>query len=167
MFDIETISALLAICAGNSPVTGEFPVQRPVTRKFDVFFDLRPNKRLSKRWWGWWFETPSRPLWRYCNANFTICTLYSFQFIQAWSKICSSFVQPVIRAWHRCVTRTNAVLFSVGSDKNKLQQNFNQYAKKPLKKMRMDMSLTKCWRFVKTATWKLIKAEWFIHASVN
>ena len=37
---------LLAICAGNSPVTGEFPAQRPLTRSFDVFFDLRLNKRL-------------------------------------------------------------------------------------------------------------------------
>ena len=43
---METFSALLAICAGNSPVPGEFPTQRPVTRSFDVFFDLRPNKRL-------------------------------------------------------------------------------------------------------------------------
>ena len=41
-------SALLAICAGNSPVVGEFPAQRPVTRSFDVFFDLRLHKRLSK-----------------------------------------------------------------------------------------------------------------------
>ena len=39
---------LLASCAGNSPITGEFPAQRPVTRSFDVFFDLRPNKRFSK-----------------------------------------------------------------------------------------------------------------------
>ena len=38
---METLSALLAICAGNSPVRGEFPSQRPVTRSFDVFFDLR------------------------------------------------------------------------------------------------------------------------------
>ena len=45
---METFSALLALCAGNSPVTGEFPSQRPVTRKFDVFFDLRQNTRLSK-----------------------------------------------------------------------------------------------------------------------
>ena len=42
---METFSALLAICAGNSPVTGEFPSQRPVTWSFDVFFDLRLNKR--------------------------------------------------------------------------------------------------------------------------
>ena len=41
-------SALLAICAGNSPVPGEFLAQRPVTRSFDVFFDLRLIKRLSK-----------------------------------------------------------------------------------------------------------------------
>ena len=34
-------SASLDICAGNSPVTGEFPAQMPVTRSFDVFFDLR------------------------------------------------------------------------------------------------------------------------------
>ena len=59
---METFSALLAICARNSPVPGEFPTQRPVTRTFDVFFDLRPNKRLSKQWWGWWFETLSHPL---------------------------------------------------------------------------------------------------------
>ena len=38
---METFSALLAICAGNSPVTGEFPAQRPVTRSFDASFDLR------------------------------------------------------------------------------------------------------------------------------
>ena len=49
----ETFSALLAFCAGNSPVTGEFPAQRPVTRSFNVLFDLRRNGRLSKQWWGW------------------------------------------------------------------------------------------------------------------
>ena len=38
---METFSALQAICAGNSPATGEFPTQRPVTQSFDVFFDLR------------------------------------------------------------------------------------------------------------------------------
>ena len=46
---------------------GEFPAQRPVTRIFDVFFDLCLNKRSSKQSWGWWFETLSRPLWRHCN----------------------------------------------------------------------------------------------------
>ena len=52
---------------GEFTGTGEFPSQRPVTRSFDVFFDLRPNKRLSKQPWGWWFQTPSWSLWRQCN----------------------------------------------------------------------------------------------------
>ena len=73
---METFSALLAIWAGNSPVTGEFPAQRPLTRSFDVFFDLRLNKRLSKPWWGWWFEAPSRPLWRHCNVQVLITLLW-------------------------------------------------------------------------------------------
>ena len=63
-----TFSTLLVICAGNSPVTGEFHAQRPVTRSFDVFFDLRLNKRLRKQWREWWFDTPSRSLWRHCNG---------------------------------------------------------------------------------------------------
>ena len=57
-------------CAGNTQVTGGFPAQRPVTRSFGVFYDLHLNKRLSKQSWGRWFETPSRPLWRHCNAIF-------------------------------------------------------------------------------------------------
>ena len=65
--DVIKFSTLLAICEGNSPVSGEFPAQRPVTRSFDIFFDLRLNKRLSKQSLGWWFETLSCPLWRQCN----------------------------------------------------------------------------------------------------
>ena len=65
---METSSALLAICAGNSQVTGEFPTQRPVTQSFDVFFDLCLNKQ-SKQRWGWWFEMSSRSLWCHCNAK--------------------------------------------------------------------------------------------------
>ena len=67
--ELKTFSALLALCAGNSPVTGEFPSQRPVMNNFNVFFHLCLNKRLSKKSWGWWLETPSRPLWCRCNAN--------------------------------------------------------------------------------------------------
>ena len=53
---------------------GEFPTQGPVTRSFDVFFDLRLNKRLSKQPWGWWFETPAWSLWHHqCN----VCDNYS------------------------------------------------------------------------------------------
>ena len=66
---METFSALLAICAGNSPVTGELPTQSPVTRSFDVFFYLRLNKQFGKQSRGWWFETLSRPLWRHRNVD--------------------------------------------------------------------------------------------------
>ena len=65
---METVSALLALCAGNSLVTGVFPAQRPVTRSFDVFFDLRLNKWLSKQSWGWWYETQSRSFWGHYNV---------------------------------------------------------------------------------------------------
>ena len=64
---MEKFSALLSLCVGDSPVTGKFPLQRPVTRGFVVFFDLCLTKQLSKPSRRWWFETPSRPLWRHCN----------------------------------------------------------------------------------------------------
>ena len=72
---MTSISALLALGAGNSQATGEFPTKRPVKRSFDVLFDMRLNKRLIKQSWGWWFETPSSPLWRQCNEclRFNIC----------------------------------------------------------------------------------------------
>ena len=47
-----------------------------MTRSFDVFFDLRPNKQLSKHSWGWWFETLSCSLWRHCNVSFWFLTMY-------------------------------------------------------------------------------------------
>ena len=53
---METFSALLILCVGNSPVTSEFPSQRPVTRSFGIFFDLLLNKCLSKQSWGWWMR---------------------------------------------------------------------------------------------------------------
>ena len=63
---METFSALLAICAGNSPVPMNSPLKRQW--RFDVCIGLCLNKRLSKQWWGWWFETPSRSIWRHCNV---------------------------------------------------------------------------------------------------
>ena len=66
---METFSALLDLCEVNSPVTGEFPSVRPVTRSCYVFFDLRLNKRLCKQSRRLWFETPSRSLWHHCYAQ--------------------------------------------------------------------------------------------------
>ena len=67
---MEAIFASLALCVGNSPVTGEFPAQRPVRRSIGVFFDLHLNKRFSKHSWGWWVETLFHSLWRHCNDPF-------------------------------------------------------------------------------------------------
>ena len=59
---------------------GEFSgPRRPVTRSFDVFFDLRLNKRLSKQSWGWWFETPSSSLWRHCSVGCLNSLLIHYQ----------------------------------------------------------------------------------------
>ena len=63
---MKAFSALLTLCEGNPPITCGFPSQRPVTRSFDVFFDLCLNKRLSQSGRRW-FETPPRSLWRHCN----------------------------------------------------------------------------------------------------
>ena len=68
------IFSVTGLLCGNSSVTGEFPSQRPVTRRFDDFFDLRLNEQLSKQSIRWWFETPSRSLWRHCNVSFS-CTI--------------------------------------------------------------------------------------------
>ena len=79
---METFSALLALCAGNSPVSGEFPAQRPVTRSFDVYFDLHLIKLLSKHSRGWWFETLSCPLWRHRNENHNFrCSQWHFSMV--------------------------------------------------------------------------------------
>ena len=61
------VTCVTDLLCGEFTGPGEFPAQRPVTRSFDVFFDLRLIKRLSKQPWGWWFETPSWSLWRQCN----------------------------------------------------------------------------------------------------
>ena len=64
---METFSALLTLCEGKPPVSGGFPSRRLVTWSFDVFFDLRLNKRLSKQSRRHWNETPPSSLWRHCN----------------------------------------------------------------------------------------------------
>ena len=75
----DKISPMMTSSNGNifhvtGPLCGEFTGHRwiPHTKasdaEFDVFYDMRLNKWLSKQAWGWWFETPSRSLWRHCNA---------------------------------------------------------------------------------------------------
>ena len=81
---METFSVLLAHCMGNSPVTGKFPTKKPVTRSFDVSFDVCLYKRLSKQSRGWWFEAPSRPLWHFHNGITTWDVLHGREKVE-WS----------------------------------------------------------------------------------
>ena len=73
------------IFRATGPLCGEFTghrwitLTRPVTRSFDVFSELRLDKRWNKQSWGWWFGTPSRLLWRQCNGksyyHMMLCTI--------------------------------------------------------------------------------------------
>ena len=100
---METFSALLALCAGNSPVPGDFPSQSPVLWGFDVFFNLRPNKRLSKQSWGWWFETPLCSLWRHCNVSSDmdelVCYLTQRNTQKRATDVIALYTWPVMLLW--------------------------------------------------------------------
>ena len=74
-YQMEAFSALLALCAGISPVNGEFPSQRPVTQSYDVVLDLPLNKGFSKQLRHQWYETQSCSLWRHCN----VCVSYTYR----------------------------------------------------------------------------------------
>ena len=67
------VFGVTGFCAGKSPVTCEFSPQRPLTRIFDVFFDLHLNQQLDKQSKHRWFETPSRSVWRLYNVVEWIC----------------------------------------------------------------------------------------------
>ena len=101
---METFSALMALCAGNS--------QRPVTRSFDVFVYLRLIKHVSKQSWGWWFEISSRPLWRHCNENPLIFMKYKSKaaYPSHISLVCSVwfsilFLSQTPLTWHAMCNR--------------------------------------------------------------
>ena len=56
------------VVKGIHPSPVDSPLQRPVARSCDVFFDLHLHKRLSSQSRCRWFETPSRSLWRHCDV---------------------------------------------------------------------------------------------------
>ena len=108
---------------GNSPVTGEFPAQRPVTWSFDVFFDLSLNKPLCKQSWGWWFETPLRSLWRHCNAMEQstyeeLRVRYRVSFVSSKYDFCSTSVVSVLHGIS-CLIRIT--IFKLRSETTKIK----------------------------------------------
>ena len=103
----DVIKLLLALREGSSPVIGEFSSQMPVMRSFDVFFDLRLNKRLSRPPRGRWSETPSRSLWRQCNVIICLHNFYIryfdsimiMSFVFTWQVSLSSVYFRTKRDW--------------------------------------------------------------------
>ena len=95
------ISVTGSLC-GEFTGPGEFPAQRPVTRSFDVFFDLRLNKPLSKQPWGRWFETPSWSLWRQCNGilMFELVQLFRTEDIVLTVYTMRLSISPWKRTWY-------------------------------------------------------------------
>ena len=94
---MKTFSASMTLCGGNPPVTGGFPSQRPVTRRFDVFFDVRLNKPLSKRSRRRWFETPWLSLWRHCNVVLMLSRAFQPITAQLTNGSCAAFVYNTLK----------------------------------------------------------------------
>ena len=92
-------------------VTGEFPAQWPVTRSFDVLLDLSLNKQTSKLSWDWWFETPSRSLWRQCNVD----TVLGDHFHTIGKQVCRfpSLIMQYINLPQRWLLFKNISVYSV------------------------------------------------------
>ena len=111
---METFSALQALCAGNSPVTGEFPLQRPVTRSFDVFFNLCLKQRLSKQSRRRWFETPSPSLWRHCDVvHLKLFAQYNYSrnALSGYHKCTKAFTwNPVIQIKHGRINKDKFIM---------------------------------------------------------
>ena len=66
---METVSALLALCERKAQVNSRFHSHRTSYTDFDVFFDVSLNKWLNKQSRRWRFEAPGCLLWRHCNAE--------------------------------------------------------------------------------------------------
>ena len=112
---MATFSALLDLCAGNSPVTGELHTQRPVKLSFDAFFDMRLNKRLSKQSFGWWFETPLHSLWRHCimqaNDSRSIKFVWNVFINQTWYWSLKASSGGIVMATVKLVTDCNDYIY--------------------------------------------------------
>ena len=124
---LEIFSALLALCAGNSPVTSEFLTQCLVTPSFDVFFDLCLNKWLSKQLRRQLFETSSHSLWRHCNGNrpmcpvpTALCDVVSVLTLLAWSHgWCKMVTVGYILRWNYCRHYLKLLTFAISFKKHK------------------------------------------------
>ena len=94
LHQMVTFSALLAFCAGDSPVTGEFPTQRPMTRSFDVSFHSRLNQHLNKQCGRQWFEAPWRSLKLICLNQLDLPSVQWHIAARSRHQLCDGFWVP-------------------------------------------------------------------------
>ena len=114
---------------GNSQVPGEFPVQRPVTRSFNLFFDLRLNRQSSKQWRRRWFETPSRSLWHYCNDEMiSLCSRDSRHDCGNinWCASRSIITFHNWHLWYKINLRNAITYFHINRQNNQTRVNLNK-----------------------------------------
>ena len=130
----RNIFRVTGLCAENSPITGEFPAQRPVTRSFDAFFDLRLNKQLSKQSWGWWFETPL--LWRRCDDGLSPVLCQACPWTNAGFMLSGSF---------QLTLNQNTTLFNSFEKRHLLFVGLNALT---LRRCRVPSSLSKSYVYV-------------------
>ena len=114
------ISTLLALCEGNPSVTSEFPAQRTVVRIFDVFFDLRLNKRLCKQSWRRWLKTPWRSLWRHSNVILQHTSKYIRNSFTKLHGTPDKF--PLLPKGELCISFKHFVWKVIGDDDNRFHQ---------------------------------------------
>ena len=121
---METFSALLAMCAGrNSPVRLKINlilsylilsyrwIPRTKASDAELWYFLWSvfNKRLSKQWWGWWFETPLRPLWHHRNVYHTHTHIHLP--VKALLSLCAAVPDNRFH-WNHDVNRPNRIILS-------------------------------------------------------
>ena len=84
-----------------------------MTRNFDVFFDLHLHKRLSKQSWCWWFETPSRPLWRHCNdIELRFCPIHAKLLMPHFKfELSSTKLPKLLFQWPRPINSSQTSIF--------------------------------------------------------
>ena len=109
---------------------GEFTGHRWIPRTkasdkgCDVFFDLLPNERLSKPSWGWWFETPPRPLWRRSNVSYAnVC----IEFYTEWMGI----LAYILSRWLSRLAKVEFIC-NILRDKQRIRPTMHELFPQPL-----------------------------------
>ena len=100
------ISALLALCAGNSPVPGKFPAQRPVTRSSDVFIDLLDPEQAGEKtietpviWHILLVQTETSQWWHHQRGPFSALLALCAGISVHRGQWCGALVFSLICAW--------------------------------------------------------------------